>query len=171
VDARERGRADLRRDRVGEYVHLAIGLAYRLPRTQQPDPYEIANALVPGWMSSTHTAALVQRVGGALSDYIRFFWRSPAWSFIAEEKNIGDQRVDLVFATSRAIEIDEIKVATGSVRFDEDEMLTQAKAQADVGRSQFGGAFGGVRLIALERRPRHCMVKPGSGRPRWRLAT
>lgn len=166
----ESGRAELRRDRVGEYVHLAVGLAYRLPRTQSPDPYEIASALVPGWMSSTHTAALVQRVGGALSDYLRFFWRSPAWAFIAEEEHIGDQRVDLIFATNRAVEIDEIKVATGSARIDDHEMFSQAKAQADVGRGMFGTAFRGVHLIALERRPRHCLVRPNTRRPRWRSA-
>lgn len=170
MGTRERGRAELRRDRVGEYVHLGIALAYRLPHTQRPNPYEIAHTLVPGWLSSTHTAALVQRVGGALADYFEFYWRSPPWQLVADEEHIDDQRVDLVFATSRAIEIDEVKVATGSARLDDREMLVQAASQAEVGRDRFGGLFRGVRLLSLERRPRHCLVKPTGEATPWRVA-
>jgi hypothetical protein len=110
-----------------------------------------ARRVIRGWGEGGHAPvyrqAIRMRAITAAAVYFAEFAR-PGWRLIDALLIAGDAELDLVWQRAGRIEADELK--TG--RFAGAELAaarTQAARQALAGRSLFGDAFAGVRVVPL----------------------
>jgi hypothetical protein len=158
------GRARLRPDSVGALVHEAIALALTRETQAMPaDAATAAKAIVSRELAPVYRTALLHRVTTATAVYLRDLRRDPTtWTLMGAEMFVGEARLDLLFvdATGR-IEADEIKTGLLGPAAALPWVIAQVDVQIALGRTAFGGRFGGVRVVDLARR--HATLFESSG--------
>lgn len=106
--------------------------------------------------SSFHDAVLA----GAAT-YFRFFAPAGHWLLVGTELELGDSRADIVWRPQPGnYLVDELKSTAPTSLTPRDATTDQLARQLAGGRTNFGDAFAGIRLLALSAPRRSLFVSP-----------
>ncbi len=108
----------------------------------------LAGAMLPARLAPVHRQALLAFVVPMAASYLRHF-RRPGWRFLGSEMIVGDVALDLLWQRESRLEADEVKSSASAPTLWRAAAEAQAAAQAHAARRHFGGAFAGVRIVAL----------------------
>ena len=148
-----KGRFHLRPDQVGVTVHEILAELF-VSEINLFDPLAVHQHVKKRVLSYSisHTQSRRLLVATSVAKYFSHFRRTPEWTFLGAEVNIGDVRMDLLWVdTEGRIEADEVKTGIGAVFGRERELRAQLTSQVKAGSDLFGNDFCGVRAVLLAR--------------------